>query len=1657
MRAWRALICASLFAPCLGWAQDIQLLRIVTAEESPDKKPFEEIRGVHLDADGTLYLTDSGNGALYVFAASGPTAHILAGKGLVFGSRKLAGIARLDDATLAIANSGDDFIAALDAKRAQRLQIGEAGSAEGRLDSPAGLAASARGRLYVADRGNHRVSVFTREGLFLFAFGNDPADPLRLSKPTQIAVDAEERVYVLDDREGGRLTVFSHQGEALKRLSAEQFKGQAERAMRFSALAVDAHGRVFLADKANGKILELDWRAGKPVFSFGSKGAGRGQFGEVTAMSVTADRKLAIGDSENRKVEIYQLPPAPAPAGPALPTVARGPALVAAAGESAPDCDSVQPLPAGGMLCVQRETRRVLRVAADGKAEPFGGEFARPRLVALDERDIAVVDGDHIKLFAHDGKARFTIGGGGSRDGEFDSPAGAALGERIYVSDTDNRRIQIFSRDGVYLDKIVNSKEQPLLQRPGAIALDAAGNLYVADNGLYKVRVFGPDKRLLYDVGEPESSPQRFKQIHALAVDRDDNLYVLAATAANDYTVRVYNGPRLAFAFGAQLERGIGWGQAATVALLKSEKTTLAVYDRARRSLQSYRYLQVPPQVGGLVISGGPRETALLWQKAPGSFIERYRVYGASESDGPYEHLMEARETRAVLAASAKGHRYYRVTAVSHYDVEGPAAPAREDLFQSGHKLYREGAYAEAAAVFVKARRENPENGHALEYLGRCRLEQGQTEDALTYFQDLGSIAGFAVASVNLQAEALLRARHFVQARALLDKARAERRADGETYALCGRLSLKLGDAVGASDCLEQALKSGADNAETHFLLGQTYVKLGAPQKGLAEFDKAVQLAPNDAAVWTQSAQARQALKLHKEAIAHFEKALALDAVSAEARLGAARSHIALQNYDRANSIALSMSGTPDQEAAGYYLLGVIAAAKKQPQDAVLAFTRAGAKDPRDVEAWLGLADAHAQLKNSAAAQEALQQAVKAGPDSFEAQQRLALTLQKDEKHAEALPYFERAAALQPGHAPTRLAYAQSLAAAERLKEASAQAAEAARLTPDQVAPLTLLADIAKRQGKHGDAIGHLTKALKLEPGAAALHLKLGETYLETSAYDEAQTQLEKTALLDPKGPRPHELLGAMYLERRLFEAAIKSLGRAAELDPSAQNKAQLNAAYAEKKKSQEFKQNAPRILLQDLTLKRVFSSAYKQYAGEPVGSVKIRNLGNADYSNLKLSFHIKGYMDFPYSAELPTLTAGGVLEAPLFASFSNKILGIDEDTGVQVEVKVTFYHEGREATAELTRPMTIYGKNAILWREADMVGSFVTPKDETLKDFVRQAINPYASEETVLNRKVATAMTVFTVLSGHGLKYQVDPNTPYSKVSADQVDYVQFPRETLRLKSGDCDDLSVLLAAALENLGVETAFVDIPGHLFFMFNTGLAADAREQVSTQDDLLVLRDGQVWIPLEATMIATSFSEAWAEGARKFREAEKAGTLKIISLRRAWERYMPVTLAPAGYAIEPPAGERVKTRFEREHGMLLARALDRLVRPYQAIAAVNPKDPSPRVQVGILYAKNGLHELALKEFDQALALDSGNSAAHNNRGNVYYNQGDYERALEAYRYASRLDAADGGVRLNMALGYYRLGKLKEAAESFQEAAALDRSLETRYQSFKKLLGG
>ena len=258
---------------------------------------------------------------------------------------------------------------------------------------------------------------------------------------------------------------------------------------------------------------------------------------------------------------------------------------------------------------------------------------------------------------------------------------------------------------------------------------------------------------------------------------------------------------------------------------------------------------------------------------------------------------------------------------------------------------------------------------------------------------------------------------------------------------------------------------------------------------------------------------------------------------------------------------------------------------------------------------------------------------------------------------------------------------------------------------------------------------------------------------------------------------------------------------------------------------------------------------------------------------------------------------------------FGNELLKLDEDKAVQADVRLSYRHKNRTRVEKATTSFFVYRPGAINWDDTRAAAAFVTPSDPVVDGFARAVVQgrDQAFEGGPL-RNVMTAMRLFNALSGYGITYVPDPNTPFSSVSDTKsaVDQVQYPRGLLASRTGDCDDMSVLYCTVLENVGIPTAFLDGPGHILMMFDSGLHPRNALALSVDEDLYVVDGERVWIPVETTMIGKSFLDGVVRGRGDLPALEVGGGLPRHADRGRVGRVHPVAARDAGAERDAAVG-------------------------------------------------------------------------------------------------------------------------------------------------------
>jgi DNA-binding beta-propeller fold protein YncE len=483
----------------------------------------------------------------------------------------------------------------------------------------------------------------------------------------------------------------------------------------------------------------------------------------------------------------------------------------------------------------------------------------------------------------------------------------------------------------------------------------------------------------------------------------------------------------------------------------------------------------------------------------------------------------------------------------------------------------------------------------------------------------------------------------------------------------------------------------------------------------------------------------------------------------------------------------------------------------------------------------------------------------------------------------------------------------------------------------------------------------------------------------------------------------------------------------------------------------------APPIEIGKIELGEIFAAAYKYYESHPLGKVSIANNTDRTYPKIKLSFRIKDIMDFATEAELAELAPNQKVEMDLKPVFSNRILEATENTPLQSELALTYYIDGEPKTITKSFPVTLYQRNAIRWDQKSKIGAFITSKDVVVADFTRMVIQPYVDAYPNLHQPVVYARALYDALGVLGFSYILDP-TPFQEFSENStiVDYTSYPRETLARKSGDCDGLSTLFAAVLENIGISAALIDVPGHVFIMFNTGVAVNDKATLGFADEMLIDYQGTVWVPVEMTMVGSSFTRAWQKGAEEYRDWSAKGKAEILDVHQAWELFKPVTLPSADIKTGKVTKDDIEAKYKDELETLGRLRLTNLSASYLEELKKNPKHVEALMQLGILYGENGLYAEALEQFQKILVADKDNATALNNIGNINYLQERLEDAKIAYEASLKTAPGDVGIMANLVRILLRMGKKEDARKLFQEAASIDPRVVRQYDDLAAKLG-
>ncbi len=470
-----------------------------------------------------------------------------------------------------------------------------------------------------------------------------------------------------------------------------------------------------------------------------------------------------------------------------------------------------------------------------------------------------------------------------------------------------------------------------------------------------------------------------------------------------------------------------------------------------------------------------------------------------------------------------------------------------------------------------------------------------------------------------------------------------------------------------------------------------------------------------------------------------------------------------------------------------------------------------------------------------------------------------------------------------------------------------------------------------------------------------------------------------------------------------------------------------------------------------NMTNDPVFPVFYSYYEDHPVGTVTIRNGENSSISNVDVYFNVGEYMEQPMLCEsIDSLGRREEVDVDLNAIFNNRILDLTESSKVSAEVQIDYTYLGKRFSVKYPQTLKVLDRNSMTWDDDRKAASFVTPRDPTVLIFSKNTAGLIRDlGENPLNLNFRIAMGIFETLRLYGMNYVIDPQSAYAEASDDKLflDFLQFPSQSLIYRAGDCDDLSILMSALLESVGIETAFITVPGHIFMAFSLGLTEDEAKRDFSNTDNFIFREDKAWVPVEITLVQQGFLKASSTGAKQWRDAVRLGVEGFFPIHEAWKFYQPVSFSGGTLSLLFPDAQDIIDSYTSSLDAFVSQEIREKVDYYNQRLS---KGDSARIRnsLGILYGRYGLFDKAEEQFVAALKIDRNAYTPTFNLGNIKFLKGEYPEALKYYEQAALIKPDNPLVVAGLARTQFELEQFESAQDEFRKLTVISPELAENY---------
>jgi tetratricopeptide (TPR) repeat protein len=454
--------------------------------------------------------------------------------------------------------------------------------------------------------------------------------------------------------------------------------------------------------------------------------------------------------------------------------------------------------------------------------------------------------------------------------------------------------------------------------------------------------------------------------------------------------------------------------------------------------------------------------------------------------------------------------------------------------------LMAEGKKQEVEGFLRQAKTDLPDNSEGYRMLGDFYYSTNELDKAIAEYSSLYSEHPKDPQVKKNYIQLLILKNRLDEATKLNNEMLKSNPRDADVLDYRGQIELQKGDAAGAVDSLQQAVKSDSNNAVAHFHLGRAFDMQHNEQQAEAEWREAVGLRPD----LTDAQRALAGLEIRRgdiDALTQTAQQIISGAPGApDGYLLRSLAEMNRQKFSDAEQDMRKAAELAPASATPYVYMGNLSQAQKQYAEATKFYQQALDKDAAATDALQGMMNTYLAQKQLDQAIAAARAQIAKSPNNGEFYDLLGTALFQKKDFSGADAAFHKAIEIDKDNSDALLKLAQVQAAEGSASQALATYQQSIKDHPRDTSFYLLAGMMYESQSNFDQAKAMYQQVLNIQPDNALASNNLAYLMLQHGGNVDVALAMAQTARRGmADSPQAADTLGFAYYQKGVYRSAI--------------------------------------------------------------------------------------------------------------------------------------------------------------------------------------------------------------------------------------------------------------------------------------------------------------------------------------------------------------------------------------------------------------------------------------------------------------------------------------------------------------------------------------